>query len=137
MLEFNSPPSAQLALDGVFFGRKALHGHLKWGLSVSFKEVANLLGNCLDLRCVRGSVRNFSDNLRSDHVSFARQCLFQKKRRKHVFNLALLRMLGFEELLGEADFRVYQRQVFRQHVKPLFLHRRRDICLEALQLSKD
>lgn len=103
----------------------------------SFKEVANLLGDCQDLFCVRSRVRDLCDNFRANHVAFARRRFLQKERRKDVLNPALLWMLRFEKLLGEGHFGVYQRQLFRQHIEPLFLYRRCDVRLQTLQLSED
>ena len=79
----------------------------------SFKEVANLLGYCQDLFCVRSRVRDLRDNFRTNHVAFACCRFLQKERRKDILNPTFLRMLRFEKLLGEGHFGVYQRQLFR------------------------
>lgn len=83
---------------------------------VSFKEVTNLLGDCLNLRSVGGSVWYFCNDFWTNHISLARQRFFQEEHRKYIPDLTLLWMLRFEKLLGETDLRVYQRQVSGQCV---------------------
>ena len=103
----------------------------------SVKEVANLLGDYQDLLRVRSRVRDLCDYFWANHVTFARRRFLQKERRKDVLNPALLWMLRFEKLLGEGHFGVYQGQLFRQYIEPLFLYGRCDVRLQALQLSED